>query len=97
MTLLKIIEQVVGALLIALVLLDVFLTVQVRRLQAVLPVQLTGGNVGDIAHPDLPDADLDLTRPRNVEFTVVFTNENGATHFADHIRSLGYSASTELT
>lgn len=39
----------------------------------------------------------DLTRPRNVEFTLVFPNENAAAQFADHIRTLGYSASAELT
>lgn len=39
----------------------------------------------------------DLTRSRNVEFTVVFPNENAATQFADHIRTLGYSASAALT
>jgi regulator of ribonuclease activity B len=39
----------------------------------------------------------DLTRPRNVEFTVVFPNENSATQFADHVRTLGYSAAVELT
>ena len=39
----------------------------------------------------------DLTRPRNVEFTVVFPNKNAATQFADHICTLGYSAAVELT
>ena len=31
---------------------------QIWRLHAVLPIQLTGGDVGDLAHSDLPDADL---------------------------------------
>jgi hypothetical protein len=39
----------------------------------------------------------DLTCPRNLEFAVVFPSENAATQFADHIRTLGYSAAAELT
>jgi len=39
----------------------------------------------------------DLTRPREVEFTVVFPNENTAKRFADRICELGYAASAELT
>ena len=39
----------------------------------------------------------DLTCPRNVEFTVVFPNENGAKQFANHFSTLGYTASAELT
>ena len=39
----------------------------------------------------------DLTRPRDVEFTVVFPNENTAKQFADHVCALGYAASAELT
>lgn len=34
----------------------------------------------------------DLTRPRNVEFTVVFPNENTAKKFADRVCSRGYAA-----
>jgi hypothetical protein len=39
----------------------------------------------------------DLTRPRDVEFTVVFPNENTAKQFADRVCVLGYAASVELT
>ena len=39
----------------------------------------------------------DLTCPRNVEFTVVFPDENVAKKFADHFSTLGYAASVELT
>lgn len=39
----------------------------------------------------------DLTRPRNVDFTVVFPNEDAARQFADHFSALGYSVSAELT
>ena len=39
----------------------------------------------------------DLTCPRNIEFTVVFPNENAAKRFADHFSTLGYAASAELT
>lgn len=38
----------------------------------------------------------DLTRPRNIEFTVVFPNENTATQFADYFRALGCAVSAEL-
>jgi hypothetical protein len=38
----------------------------------------------------------DLTRPRNIEFTVVFPNENTATQFANHFRALGFAVSAEL-
>ena len=39
----------------------------------------------------------DLSRPRDVEFTVVFPNETAARQFADHVHTLGYRASAELT
>jgi hypothetical protein len=39
----------------------------------------------------------DLSRPRDIEFTVVFPNENTAKQFADHVCSLGCAASAELT
>ena len=39
----------------------------------------------------------DLTCPRNIEFTVVFPNENAAKQFADHFSTLGYAATPELT
>jgi hypothetical protein len=38
----------------------------------------------------------DLTRPRNLEFTVVFSNENTAMQFANHFRALGFAVSAEL-
>jgi hypothetical protein len=39
----------------------------------------------------------DLSCPRDVEFTVVFPNENTAKQFADRVCALGYAASAELT
>jgi len=39
----------------------------------------------------------DLTRSRNVDFTVVFPNETAAERFARHFRGLGYAASAEFT
>ena len=39
----------------------------------------------------------DLTRPRKIEFTVVFPNENAATQFVDHFRALGFAISAERT
>ena len=39
----------------------------------------------------------DLTRPRNIEFTVVFPNQNLANRFARHIGALGYEVSLELS
>jgi hypothetical protein len=39
----------------------------------------------------------DLARPRDLEFTVVFPNENAARQFADHFSSLGYAVSVELS
>lgn len=45
----------------------------------------------------MEEAGDDLTRPRDVEFTVVFPNENKAKQFADHVSALGYAASAELT
>lgn len=39
----------------------------------------------------------DLTRLRDIEFTVAFPNESAATQFADHICTLGCSALAELT
>ena len=38
----------------------------------------------------------DLTRPRNIEFTVVFPNELTARQFANHFRTLGFAVSAEL-
>lgn len=39
----------------------------------------------------------DLTRSRNIDFTVVFPNEAAAERFATHFRGLGYAASIEFT
>lgn len=39
----------------------------------------------------------DLTRPRNVDFTIVFPDQDSAESFANHFRALGYEASVELT
>jgi len=45
----------------------------------------------------MEEAGDDLARARDVEFTVVFPNENTAKQFADHICALGYIVSAELT
>ena len=37
----------------------------------------------------------DLSHPRNIEFTVVFPDENTALQFADHFRALGLAVSVE--
>jgi hypothetical protein len=39
----------------------------------------------------------DLTRSRNIDFTVVFPDEGSAKQFAEHFRALGYAASSELS
>jgi hypothetical protein len=39
----------------------------------------------------------DLTRPRDVNFTVVFPNESTAQKFAQHFRGLGHQASVEFS
>jgi regulator of ribonuclease activity B len=39
----------------------------------------------------------DLTRPRNIDFTVVFADENSAEQFAKHFRELGHEVSVEAT
>jgi len=39
----------------------------------------------------------DLTRPRNIEFTVVFPNQKSANQFARHVGALGYEASLEFS
>ncbi len=38
----------------------------------------------------------DLTKPRNVDFTVVFPEETAAKRFAEHFRGQGYSVSVEF-
>lgn len=37
----------------------------------------------------------DLTRPRNIDFNVVFANGQSAEEFAKHFRAQGYQASVE--
>ena len=37
----------------------------------------------------------DLSRPRNIDFTVVFPDENAAKQFANHFRALGHTVSVE--
>ncbi len=39
----------------------------------------------------------DLSQPRNVDFTVVFADEESAKKFADHFKELGYAVSTEFS
>ena len=39
----------------------------------------------------------DLTRPRDIDFTVVFPNEDAAKKFANQLRAHGYAASIEFT
>lgn len=39
----------------------------------------------------------DLSRPRNIDFTVVFPNEVEAREFAEHFRKQGFSASVEFS
>lgn len=37
----------------------------------------------------------DLTRPRNIDFTVIFADESSAHQFARHFRVLGHDVSVE--
>jgi hypothetical protein len=39
----------------------------------------------------------DLTRPRNIDFTVAFADASSAERFAEHFRALGHTVSVELT
>ncbi len=39
----------------------------------------------------------DLSRPRDVDFSVVFPNESSAEQFAGHFRRLGYAVSVEFS
>ena len=39
----------------------------------------------------------DLTKPRNIDFTVVFADGNSAQQFAQHFRALGHQVSVEFT
>jgi len=45
----------------------------------------------------MEEAGDNLTRARDVEFSVVFPNENNAKQFADQVCAVGYAASAELT
>jgi hypothetical protein len=56
-------------------------------------------------HPDDDNGDVlrrmeakgdSLTLPRNLDFTVVFQNEQSAKQFAEHFRKRGYSVSVEF-
>jgi hypothetical protein len=38
-----------------------------------------------------------LNRPRNIDFTVVFREENAAERFAEHFRAQGYAVSVDGT
>lgn len=39
----------------------------------------------------------DLTRPRDIDFTVAFADANSAEQFAEHFRGLGHKVSVEPT
>jgi len=39
----------------------------------------------------------DLTRPRSIDFNVIFADENSAEQFAQHFRALGHEVSVEAT
>jgi len=39
----------------------------------------------------------DLSRPRNIDFTVAFADASSAEQFAEHFRALGHEVSVELT
>lgn len=39
----------------------------------------------------------DLTRARNIDFTVAFADASSAEQFAEHFRTLGYGVSVEVT
>ena len=56
-------------------------------------------------HPDDENGDVlrrmeangdDLTRARNVDFTVVFADETSAEQFAKHFQAQGYAASVDF-
>jgi hypothetical protein len=44
---------------------------------------------GDVLRRMVAKGD-DLTRPRNIDFSVLFADEGSAEKFAEHFRSLGY-------
>lgn len=45
----------------------------------------------------MEEAGDDLSRPRDIEFTVVFPSETSAEGFAKEFQHLGYAASVEFT
>jgi len=56
-------------------------------------------------HPDDDNGDVlrrmetkgdDLSRPRNIDFTVVFPNEDSAERFSEYFRGQGYLVSIEF-
>jgi Regulator of ribonuclease activity B len=51
---------------------------------------------GDVLRRFVSQGD-DLTRPRDIDFTVVFADEHSAEEFATHFRSLEYAVSVEMT
>src|SRR5271170_267067 len=57
-----------------------------------------------MVHPDDDNGDVlrrleakgdNLTRPRNIDFIVVFREEDAAERFAEHFRAQGYAVSVE--
>ena len=57
-------------------------------------------------HPDDANGDVlrrmeskgdDLSRPPNIDFTIVFRDENTAQQFANYFRALGHKVSAQLT
>jgi regulator of ribonuclease activity B len=44
----------------------------------------------------MEEAGDDLTRPRNIDFTAVFSNQDAAESFANQFRAHGYAASVEF-
>lgn len=52
------------------------------------------GDNGDVLRCMAAKGD-DLTRPRNIDFSVLFADQSSAEKFAEHFRSLGYKASVK--
>ena len=49
---------------------------------------------GDVLRRMIAKGD-DLTVPRNIDFSVLFAEQNSAEKFAEHLRSLGYEVSVK--
>lgn len=49
---------------------------------------------GDVLRRMVAKGD-DLTRPRNIDFSVLFAEQSSAENFAEHFRSLGYTVSVK--